>query len=81
MKAQVAYIRVLSLRKPVAILLLDHYYNNGQNLFTTEFSRVEIAKYLNATRPAVSKILAKFIKKGIIDYYRNSFKIRGIDTI
>lgn len=81
LNAQVDYIRVLSLRKRVAILLLDHYYNNSQNLFTIEFSRAEMAKYLNATRPAVSKILAEFKKEGIIDYYRNSFKICDVDRL
>ncbi|WP_236932757.1 Crp/Fnr family transcriptional regulator [Geosporobacter ferrireducens] len=81
LNAQVDYIRILSLRKRVAVLLLDHYYNNGQNLFTIEFSRAEMAKYLNATRPAVSKILAEFKKEGMIDYYRNSFKICDVDRL
>jgi CRP-like cAMP-binding protein len=81
LNAQVDYIRILSLRKRIAVLLLDHYYNNGQNLFTINFSREEMAKYLNATRPAVSKILAEFKKAGIIDYYRNSFKIYDIDRL
>ncbi|SNS77052.1 cAMP-binding domain of CRP or a regulatory subunit of cAMP-dependent protein kinases [Anaerovirgula multivorans] len=81
LNAQVDYIRILSLKKRIATLLLDHYYNHGQNLFTIELSRAEMAKYLNATRPAVSKILAEFKKEGMIDYYRNSFKIYDVDRL
>ena len=40
-----------------------------------------MANYLNATRPAVSRILRELKEQNIIDYYRSSFKILDLETL
>ena len=78
---QLNYIQITSLTKRVAIFLLDYSQNAGAHLFTIPFNREEMALYLNATRPSLSKVLAELKRNGIIDYYKNTFKINDIDYL
>ena len=43
--------------------------------FNIPFDRQQLADYLNLDRTALSKELGKMKKDGLIDYYRNAFKI------
>ncbi len=78
---RVDYSRITSLRKRVAIFLLDHYNETKQLLFTVSLSRSEMATYLSVTRPALSKVLAEMKKDKIIDYYKDSFKIEDLEKL
>lgn len=78
---QVDYSRITSLRKRVAIFLLNHYAETGQTLFTVDLSRNDMATYLSVTRPALSKVLAELKKEKIIDYYKDSFKIEDLEKL
>lgn len=78
---QVDYSRITSLRKRVAIFLLNQYQETGQLIFSIPLSRYEMANYLSVTRPALSKVLAELKKESIIDYYKDSFKIENLDKL
>lgn len=78
---QVDYSRITSLRKRVAIFLLNHYSEHNQLLFTVSLNRSEMAHYLSVTRPALSKVLAELKKEDIIDYYKDSFKIKDLQKL
>lgn len=78
---QLNYIQITSLKKRVAIFLLDYSKEAGAHLFTIPLNREEMACYLNATRPSLSKVLAEFKKTGTIDYYKNTFKINDINYL
>nr|WP_302596635.1 Crp/Fnr family transcriptional regulator [uncultured Cellulosilyticum sp.] len=78
---QIDYSRITSLRKRVAIFLLNHYNETKQPLFTVSLSRSEMANYLSVTRPALSKVLAELKKENIIDYYKDSFKIEDLEKL
>ena len=43
--------------------------------FNIPFDRQQLADYLNLDRTALSKELSKMKRDGLIDYYKNSFKI------
>ena len=43
--------------------------------FNIPFDRQQLADYLNLERTALSKELSKMKADGLIDYYKNSFKI------
>ena len=43
--------------------------------FNIPFDRQQLADYLNLERTALSKELGKMKRDGLIDYYKNSFKI------
>lgn len=44
--------------------------------FNIPFDRQQLADYLNLERTALSKELGKMKRDGLIDYYKNSFKIK-----
>lgn len=78
---QIDFSRITSLRKRVAIFLLNHYEETGQSIFSVPLSRSEMANYLSVTRPALSKVLAELKKEEIIDYYKDSFKIQNLNQL
>ena len=47
----------------------------GKRTFNIPFDRTELAEYLNADRSALSRELSAMKRDGILDYYRNSFKL------
>lgn len=75
---QIQYGQISSLKKRVALFLLNYYEENKTTLFTVPFNREEMAKYLSATRPALSKVLSEFKQLELIDYYKDSFKINDL---
>lgn len=54
-------------------LMSEH---KGSDTFTVPFDREGMAAYLNADRSALSRELAKMKNDGIIEYYKNSFKLK-----
>ncbi len=81
MTKQMDYIRIMSLKKRICTFLLDNYMINKNKLFIINMTRDQMANYLNATRPAVSRILRELKEQNIIDYYRSSFKILDLETL
>ncbi len=49
----------------------------GTDTFTVPFDRDGMAAYLNTDRSALSRELSKMKKDGLIEYYKNSFKLRN----
>ena len=47
----------------------------GKNTFEIEFNRQELADYLSVERSALSAVLSKMKEEGIIDYYKNTFRL------
>lgn len=47
------------------------------NIFTIPFNREMLANYLSVDRSALSRELSKMKNEGIIEYYRNSFKLKN----
>ena len=81
LRNQIAYSKINPLKTRVAVYLIhsrDHYQSN---MFTVPFNREEMANYLGATRPALSKVLSLFKDLELIDYYKNSFKINNLEGL
>ncbi|MBR4429122.1 MAG: winged helix-turn-helix domain-containing protein, partial [Clostridia bacterium] len=71
-------IQVLSqrtLRKKIYTLLVQYAAKAGSNTFDLPLSREDMAVFLGCDRSALSRELARMKEDGIIDYYRNSFKV------
>lgn len=47
------------------------------NIFTVPLNREMLANYLSVDRSALSRELSKMKREGIIEYYRNSFKLKN----
>ncbi|WP_242950527.1 Crp/Fnr family transcriptional regulator [Clostridium acidisoli] len=64
-----------SVREKVLSYLKRVAKEEGSNTFTTPFDRNDMAEYVNVERSALSRELSRMKKDGIIDYYKNSFKL------
>ena len=72
--------RVQALSKPTLrlkiITLLSQYSNRfGGKAFTLPFNRESLARYLGVNRTALSRELSAMERDGIIEFYKNTFKI------
>lgn len=50
------------------------------NTFTIPFNREVLANYLSVDRSALSRELSKMKKEGIVEFYRNSFKLKKFNV-
>lgn len=64
-----------TLREKILCFLSQVERQNGARSFTVSFDRENLAAYLGANRTALSRELSALKKEGVIDYYKNSFKI------
>ena len=72
-------IQVLSqrtLRKKIYTLLVQYAAKAHSNTFDLPLSREDMAVFLGCDRSALSRELARMKEDGMIDYYRNSFKVK-----
>ena len=71
-------IQILSkptLREKILCFLSQAERKNHARTFALPFDREGLAAYLGANRSALSRELSALKKAGVIDYYKNSFKI------
>ncbi len=73
--------RVQILSKPTIrekiVTFLSQYSNRfGSKTFSVPFDRETLALYLGVNRSALSRELSNMQRDGIIEYYKNSFKIK-----
>lgn len=61
--------------KIMAYLAQAQQMSGGHSSFDIPFDRAGLAEYLNAERSSLSRELSKMRKEGLIDFYKNSFKI------
>ena len=64
-----------SLRKKIQTLLQQYRRKTGSSTFTLPLSREDMSVFLGCDRSALSRELARMKEEGLIDYYRNSFKV------
>lgn len=57
------------------ILALLETYRNGQKEFSIPYTREEMAKFLCVDRSAMSRELCKMRDEGILNFYKNHFKL------
>lgn len=70
------YLSILSLKKRVITLLLDHHQEAATDIFQIRMNREEMADYLNGTRSALCRILTELKKEKLIDYHKTSFTVK-----
>jgi len=57
------------------LFYLEGARGQSRGLFTIPFDRAGLADYLNTDRSALSRELSLMKKDGLIDYYKNSFRL------
>lgn len=73
---QIEIRSVSSLRDRILLYLKGQA--RGRKYFDITHNREQMAKYIGATRPAVSKILIDLKNEGLIDYHKNTFTLKGV---
>ncbi len=64
-----------SLRSKLCAYLLEEAARAGADTFTIPFSRAGLADYLNCERSALSREISRMRDEGLIETYKNSFKL------
>ncbi|AEE95454.1 transcriptional regulator, Crp/Fnr family [Mahella australiensis 50-1 BON] len=75
LSAKIDYLSTKSLRSRIAAYLLDESKKQTSDLFYIPFNRNGLADYLGADRSAISRELSRMRDDGLIEYWKNSFKI------
>lgn len=61
--------------------LFSEYRRKKENPFSIAFTRAELADYLRVDRSAMSRELSRMKQAGLIDYWKNSFKILDFEKM
>lgn len=64
-----------TLRKKIINVLLLEYNRQKSSTLTLPYSRKKMAQLLNIPRPSLSRELVNMKEEGLIDFYKNKFKI------
>ncbi|WP_048571373.1 Crp/Fnr family transcriptional regulator [Clostridium cylindrosporum] len=70
-----------SMREKIATFLLNKQKQTGSFSFNIEINRNQLAEYLNVCRSALSRELSRMKEENIIDFYKNTFKIKDIESL
>lgn len=69
------------MREKLATYLLYESQKHTTLSFNIPLSRNELADYLNVSRPSMSRELGRMKDEGLIDYYKNTFKILNLEGL
>lgn len=75
MNTRIQVLSKLKLRDRIMSFLSSVSKNEGKKTFTVPLNREDMATYIGANRTALSRELSALKKEGIIDFYKNTFKI------
>ena len=75
MNGRIQILSKKSLRAKLTVFLTEYSQKARSDIFTVPFDRNEMAEYLGTERSALSRELSRMRAEGIIDFYRNSFRI------
>lgn len=70
-----------TLRKKIINILLTEYNRQSSFNLTLPYSRKKMAQLLNIPRPSLSRELVNMKKEGLIDFYKNKFKIIDLEAL
>ncbi len=78
---KVEYLAIKSLRGKISTFLLENYKKMGKPTFLLPLKRNELADFLNVSRPSLSREMCRLRDEGVIDFHRESIKIREVDAL
>lgn len=78
---KVEYLSIKSLRGKISAYLLEQCKMKGNPTFNIPMKRNELADFLNVSRPSLSREMCRLRDEGIIDFHRESIKIRDTETL
>ncbi|MBO4467887.1 MAG: Crp/Fnr family transcriptional regulator [Clostridia bacterium] len=75
MNTRIQVLSKLRLRDKILTYLSSVANETGEMTFSVPLSREDLATYIGADRTALSRELSRLKREGVIDYYKNTFKI------
>ena len=75
------YLSAKSLRQRIAMRLFDEYKRTGSLTFSLGGTREDLADFLGANRSALSREIARMKEEGILDYYKDTFRILSLEKL
>lgn len=75
LRARIEVLTVNKMRGRISVFLLQQARSSGRNSFMVPMNRERMARYLNVSRPSMSRELGRMRDEGIIDFYQSSFTI------
>lgn len=78
---KVEMLSLKSIRKKISNYLLQQYNKHNTYSFEIPLKRSELAEFLLVSRPSLSRELINMKDEGIIDFYKNSFKILDLQFL
>lgn len=78
---KVEYLTMKSLRGKIGTFLLEQYKRLGRPTFILPMKRNELADFLNVSRPSLSREMCRLRDEGVIEFHRDSIKIKEVDTL
>jgi CRP-like cAMP-binding protein len=70
-----------NLRQKISDFILTEYKKQKSSYIELSISRKEMAETLGVTRPSLSRELATMKEDGIIDYHKNTLKIKNLKKL
>lgn len=78
---KVEYLTIKSMRAKISKLILEMYELSGSKTFMLPMNRNELADFLNASRPSMSREMSRMKDEGIIDFHKETIKILDLDSL
>ena len=75
------YLSAKSLRQRIAMRLYDEYIRTGSLTFSLGGTREDLADFLGANRSALSREIGRMKSEGILDYYKDTFRILSLEKL
>ena len=75
MNSRIQALSKLKLRDKIVTYLSEYMSKAGSKTFNIPLNRENMAAYLGTDRTSLSRELSRMKNEGIIDYYKNTFKI------
>ena len=75
------YLLIKNMREKLATFLYKRYKENNSLSFNINLNRNELAAYLNVSRASMCRELSRMKEEGIIDYYKDGFKILDLQKL
>lgn len=80
-RRKAAYLSQRSLRKRIAMYLMDESRSRGSTTFSLGITRENMANLLSVNRSALSRELSRMKSDRLIDCYRDTFRILNTDFL
>ena len=81
LRRRLAYLTEPQLRRRILLFLRDRREETGSDYFRLPYSRQEMAEVLGVNRSALSREIGRMKEAGILDYYKDTFRILDLDRL